>query len=81
MKKLAHPITGAAVSLLLLIFAGFVQLYGGSKPLELPVPVWIAALVPIGIGLIKTEKTPKRKRRQDSLKTEKTPNGKDARTR
>nr|MBI3612675.1 hypothetical protein [Nitrospirota bacterium] len=52
MKKPAHPIVGAVVGLMLLTVAAIVQASTGSKPFDLPVPVWIVGLVPIGLGLI-----------------------------
>jgi hypothetical protein len=51
MKKSHHPVIGLGVGLVIVIVAAIVQSWSGS-PLSLPTPVWIAAFVPTGIGLI-----------------------------
>ena len=51
MKKPIHPILGLVVAFCVIVVAVRVRPAAGD-PLDLPLPVWIAALVPVGIGLI-----------------------------
>lgn len=50
MKPL-HPVAGVVAGGAIVAAAAYVQAHSGS-PLNLPTPVWIAALIPTGVGLI-----------------------------
>ena len=51
MKKLHHPIIGLIAGGVFIVIAVIIQSRSGN-PLSLPLPVWGAAFVPVGIGLI-----------------------------
>lgn len=50
-KRPAHAIAGTVASAVVIIVAGWVRSRSGD-PLDLPLPIWTAALALIGVGLI-----------------------------